>query len=156
MRGVMRDMSLLSEAKAVRYDTDRVKGSASKSAPPPGFRVNRRDLRDLSLAEFWSARFNQAQGDLGKLEFFLYLAERDLAQAKRRVEPVDPHETAGARSARVIRQYEGLSALEAAVAEGCTERWIRVTRMEENCDPETGWPDDVDRRLHDGSETYIP
>lgn len=140
IRGVLRDLSVLSETPAIRYDGDRVQGGGSKSAPPPGVRHGRRDLRDLSYAEYWGDRFRKAHGDLDKLTFFLYLAERDLADARKRPTPVDPHETPTARAARILEQYEGLSALEAAVAEGVTELWIRATRLNNDCDPETGWP----------------
>lgn len=139
IRAVLTDMMFLPEAAAVSYDGDRVKGGGSKSAPPPGVRFGRRDLRDLSLSEYWRDRFTAARGDVSKLEFFLYLAERDLKTAKVKQEVRDPHESFQDRRARIVRQYEGLSPLEAAVAEGWTEVGIRNVRLEAQVDPETGW-----------------
>lgn len=140
IRGVLRDMTFLSESRGSRIDTDRVSGGTSKSTPPSGVRFGRRDLRDLSLAEYWSHRFNAARGNERTLEFFLYLAERDLRQAKVRIEPRDPHETLVDRAERIVTQYEGLSPLEAAVAEDSTEMYIRSTRINNEREPETGWP----------------
>lgn len=141
IRGVLRDLSMLSGADAVHYDGDRLHGGGggSKSQPPPGVRFGRRDLRDLSLAEYWGARFQSVRGDVEKLTFFLFLAERDLHAARHRVEPVDPHERAEDRIARVLEQYEGLSATEAAVVEGTEPVWIKAIRMRNERDPETGW-----------------
>jgi hypothetical protein len=141
VRGVLRDMSMLSEVAAVSYDGDRVQGGGSKSAPPPGVRFGTRDLRDLSLAEYWAARFVSARGDAAKLEYFLYLAQQDLARARRRIEPRDPHEPKETRELRIIDQYEGLNPLEAAVAEDCSEMIIRRIRFEYGRDGETGWPE---------------
>lgn len=139
IRYVLREMSMLSESPAMRYDGDRVSGGESKSAPPRGVRFGSRDLRDLSLAEFWNDRFRKVRGDTFKLTYFLYLAELDLAKAKRRHEPANPHENADVREARVIDQYQGLDALEAAVIEDCTEVWLRKIRMKHERDPDTGY-----------------
>lgn len=99
------------------------------------------------MAEYWGDRFTKARGDERKLTFFLYLAERDLRRAQRREEPRDPHEGLEARAQRIVDQYEGLSALEAAVAEDSTELYIRSIRLQNDRDPETGWP--MDRALYD-------
>lgn len=140
IRIVLRELSLLSESPAMRVDGDRVSGGGSKSKPPAGVRFGKRDLRDLSLAEYWHDRFRKARGDMETQRFFLYLAERDLAKVKRRQEPRDPHESADTREARVVELYEGLDALEAAVVEDCTEVWLRKVRIRHHRDPVTGWP----------------
>lgn len=139
IRGVLRDMTMLSEARGTSYDGDRVKGGGSKSAPPPGVRFGQRDLRDLSLAEYWGDRFRKAK-DRRTVEFFLYLAERDLSNALRRPETRDPHEGLETRANRICEAYEGLSALEAAVAEDSTEIYIKSIRIKNDRDSETGWP----------------
>lgn len=139
IRYVLRQMAVLSESDAIRYDGDRVKGGGSKSSPPPKVRLNRRDLRDLSLAEFWNDRFQKVRGDQEKLTYFLYLAELDLAHAKRRPDFRDPHEGVDARERRVVEQYEGLTTLEACVIEGCEEVWLRRVRLKHERDPDTGY-----------------
>lgn len=140
IRYVLRDMSMLSESDAVRHDGDRVKGGGSKSAPPPKVRLSgHRDLRDLSLAEFWGDRFRKVRGDTHKLTYFLYLAELDLASHKRRPDFRDPHEGTEQREARVLEQYEGLTVLEACVIEGCEELWLRRVRLKHERDPDTGY-----------------
>lgn len=137
---VLREMSTISEAPAIRYDGDRVKGGGAKSAPPPGVRFNRRDMRDLSLASYWKQRFDVGRGDERKLTVFLYLAELDLQKARVRSTVRPPHETTQERSERVLRQYEGLTALEAALAEDCQENWIRRVRLNAGVSGEDGWP----------------
>lgn len=122
------------------YDGDRVSGGGSKSSPPPGMRFGRRDLRDLSLAEYWAARFVSVRGDPRRLEYFLYLAESDLRRAHARQEPRDPHEGLEARATRIMEQYEGLSPVEAAVGEDSSEVYIRALRANNGRDPDTGWP----------------
>lgn len=137
---VLREMTVISEAPAIQYDGDRVKGGGAKSAPPPGVRFGRRDLRDLSLAEYWRERYHFVRGDERKLTLFLYLAELDLQKARVRSPERNPHESIQDRMERVIGQYEGLTALEAALAEDCQQMWIRRVRMNAGRSPETGWP----------------
>lgn len=135
---VLRELSLLSESPAARLDGDRVSGGGSKSTPPPGVRFGGRDLRDLSLATFWLARFRSCRTDDQRMVMCL-LAERDLARAKRRQPARDPHETPAERESRVVLQYEGLSPLEAALAEDSSENWIRAIRVRRERDAETGY-----------------
>lgn len=139
IRTVLREMSVLSEVSAAPLDTDRISGGEAKSAPPPGASLARtRDLRDLSLAAYWDSRFKLVRGDTHKLMTFLYLAERDLARAQRRQPQADPHESREAREKRVVLAYQGMSPLEAALAEGCSESWIRKTRRSHRRDPQSG------------------
>lgn len=138
VRDVLRAMTVLSEAGTAKMDGDRISGSGTKSQPPKGVRFGRRDLRDLSLADYWDDRFKRAKGDVDKIHIFLYLAERDLARARRRQPIRDPHETREEREARIIDQYEGLTPIEAALAEDCTEAWIRRVRLDNGRDPGSG------------------
>jgi hypothetical protein len=133
---VLLDLSVLSEVGAVRLDSDRVRGSGSRSSPPPG--VGARDLRDVSLAAFWRQRFHAGYGNEGRLLVLCLLAERDLARAQRRQPGPDPHETRESRERRVLVAYEGLSPLEAALAEDCSESWIRKVRNTHERDPADG------------------
>jgi hypothetical protein len=137
IKDVLREMSLLSETSAVRLDSDRVSGGGNKSSPPPGVRFGGRDLRDLSLATYWLERFKSCRTDDQRLVFVL-LAERDLARARRRQPTHDPHEARDAREKRVLLQYEGLSPIEAALAEDCSESWIRKVRSAHDLDPQWG------------------
>jgi hypothetical protein len=139
IRDVLRAMSILSESSAVRLDGDRVSGGGSKSAPPPGTRFGARDLRDLSLATYWDQRFKAARGDVNRLTTLVLLAERDLARAKRRPPAKDPHESVEDRESRVLLQYEGLTPLEAALVEDCSEIWIRAVRGKHERDAQTGF-----------------
>lgn len=136
---VLREMSVLSEVSAAPLDGDRITGGGTKSAPPPGAVFHdSRDLRDLSLAVYWDSRFKLVRGNEHKLMTFLYLAERDLARAQRRQPQADPHETREVRERRVLLAYQGMSPLEAALAEGCSESWIRKTRRSHRRDPQSG------------------
>lgn len=136
---VLREMSLLSEINAAPLDGDRISHSASQSSAPPGAVLQgRRDLRDLSLATYWDARFKLVKGNERRLLTFLYLAERDLAAAQRRQPMADPHESRAIRERRVLLAYEGMSPLEAALAEGCSESWIRKTRRANRRDSQNG------------------
>ena len=137
IKAVLRELSMLMESSAARLDGDRVSGGGSKSAPPPGVRFGDRDLRDLSLATYWFEKFKGARTDDQRLVFIL-LAERDLARAKRRQPTHDPHESREVRERRVLLQYEGLLPIEAALAEDCSESWIRKVRNTHDRDPQTG------------------
>lgn len=130
IRVVLRDLSLLSESSAVRMDADRVSGSGGgKSSPPRGVRFgSRRDWSDVSLASYWQDKLVSARGRRHQQLTFLYLAELDLNRAKRRAPQRDPHESKEAREARILGMYDGLSDLEAALAEDCSESYIRKVR----------------------------
>lgn len=136
IRTVLRELSLLSEGRALSYDGDRVQGGESKSAPPPGYG---RDLRELSLAAYWHKRFAKAKGNVERLTFFLYLAELDLHRHKFGVSIRDPHESKADRQARIVEDYEGMTDVEAALAEDCDPVHIRVARYDAGRDPGDGY-----------------
>jgi hypothetical protein len=136
--GCLRAMSTLSEASAARPSSGSMRPHA-KSTPPPGVVFgNRRDLRDLSLHEYWKGKFAMAKGNVAQLEVFLFLAERDLARVLRRFDGPPRHETREQREARCLEQYEGMSPLEGALAEGCSEGWFRKIRKAAGVDQATG------------------
>lgn len=130
IRVVLREMTLLSEVDAVKLDSDRVSGgAASGKSPPRGVRFGgRRDMRDLSLATYWRDKLVGARGRRHQQITFLYLAELDLERVRRRALPRDPHESKEARERRIVELYDGLSDLEAALAEDCSESYIRKVR----------------------------
>lgn len=130
IRDVLRQLTLLSESSAVKMDADRVTGGGGgKSQPPRGVRFgNRRDMRDLSMATYWRDKLVGAKGNRHRQITFLYLAELDLERAKRRPPSRDPHETPEVREKRIVDLYDGLSDMEAALAEGCSESYIRKVR----------------------------
>lgn len=127
-RDVLREMTLLSETPAIKLDADRVSGGGSKSSPPPQVRFGRRDMRDLSLATYWRDKLVAAKGNRRAQITFLYLAELDLERARVRSPARDPHETSDAREERILTMYDGLSDMEAALAEDCSESYIRKVR----------------------------
>lgn len=132
---LLTEMSLLSEVGAVQHGSGR--GGAARSAPPPGVRFGGRDLRDLSLATYWQARFESARSH-DQLVGFLLLAERDLARAQRRQPDARGAESREAREERIVEDYAGLSAVEAALIEGCSESAIQKARKRHGRDPQHG------------------
>lgn len=128
IRGVIRAMRLLTEVGATQgSDSAHVK---PVSTPPRGaiLRGRRQDLRDLSLADYWQDKFKSAHGNVRQLEVFLFLAERDLAAVLRRPEGKRKGETPPQREERCLVQYAGLTPAEAALAEDCSEGYIRKLR----------------------------
>lgn len=136
IRAVLRELSLLPEGRAISYEGDRVQGGASKSAPPPGYG---RDLRETSLYAYWHKRFADSKGQVSKLQLYVYLAERDLDRHRHGVKRRDPHEPASERQLRIVNEYEGLSDLEASIAEDCDQIIIRVARAAHERDPFDGY-----------------
>lgn len=136
--GVLREMTLLSEASAAPMDADRVSGGgAGKSQPPRGVRFGRRaDMRDLSLATYWRDKLVEAKGKKRQQITFLYLAELDLERARRRAADRDPHESKEVRERRVLDLYDGLTDMEAALAEDCSESYIRKVRAAMDAAPD--------------------
>ena len=129
---VLGRMSMTSEAAASR-PSQGIRATASKSSPPPGAVLgHRKDLRDLSLYDYWHERFETAWYESGKLEAFVFLAERDLRRVTHR--RVVRDETKEAREARILNEYAGLSNLEAALIEECSESYIRKVRKDHGYD----------------------
>lgn len=68
--------------------------------------------------------------ELRKLRMVLLKGEEELAREKGGVFPVKRFESRENKQARIVAMYEGWSATEAAVAEECSEGFIRKLRNE--------------------------
>lgn len=145
---ILARLSLVSEASAaVAFElrTGSAKGHAG-SKPPPDARLNgdssngdRPPPREQSLYWHYRWRFERA-GDPEKVRLLCFLAERDYY---RRVRSGgrgrrSGGEDKGDRNHRIIAEYEGVSAIEAAVFEDLSHSQIRAVRKEFGRDPETG------------------
>lgn len=144
---ILARLSLVSEAPAavafeLRVDT--AKGH-SEDRPPPGVRNrirpndDRPPSRDQSLYHHYRWRFERAD-DPERIRLLCYLAERDYyrrirsgGKGRRR-----GGEDTGDRNRRIVAEYEGVSATEAAVFEELSPSQIRAVRKEFGRDPSTG------------------
>jgi len=68
--------------------------------------------------------------ELRKLRMILLKGEEELAHEKGESVPIKKFESREARRLRVVEMYEGWSPTEAAVAEDCSEGFIRKLRSE--------------------------
>lgn len=130
-------------------DKQRSGGDRSHGAPPPmvDLQANlgkpkgaRPPDRDVSLHEHYKWRFQQARGDLERLELVCMLAERDYWEhARPSARPPRPaREIREERNRRIVRDYEGIRALEVAVLERCDTMSVRRVRKEFGRDPQDG------------------
>lgn len=92
--------------------------------------------KDLCLADFYAWQFGQVK-EIARRRLLCFLAERELDRRMRR-QPQRLHEDPNERAKRILAMYEGVSALEAAVFEDCSEAWIRKLRRENDHDQTLG------------------
>jgi hypothetical protein len=142
-RSVLDSLQLLSESPGASFVTTLKYAPKKEGTPPPGARHDRSDNPDAppeknrSLFDHYAFRFDRA--DTSREKWLLCcLAERDLdhhVRGNRRT-----LEGKEERDARILSEYAGLDATEAAIFEGVGERHVRQLRSAKGRDPVLGHP----------------
>ena len=115
-------MALLSEGVVVTPGIGG--GSAGKpvSSPPPAI-DSLKDMYEMMLAE-------TRPFELRKLRMIALMGEEELDIARNGPAKIRPLESSKERADRILRMYPGWSATEIAVAEDCSEGYVRKIRKD--------------------------
>jgi hypothetical protein len=155
IRDLLGRLSTLSEAPAGNLEAQ-ISRSAPESSAPSGaeeFPRSNDDVRDRSLFDWYRTSFERNADNPERL-LSLYLAgEREYL---RRSDPRVHDRTVERGSIvalsesgsvveevaaiQVIKEFEGVHALDVAIVEGKTEAWVRKVRRQHGRDPEDGRP----------------
>ncbi|MGI8439995.1 MAG: hypothetical protein ACR2NV_07340 [Thermoleophilaceae bacterium] len=140
-RSVLAEMQFLSESPGASFVTTQKRAPKKEGTPPSGARHDRSDNPDAppeknrSLYDHYAFRFARAD-TTRKKRLLCWLAERDLdhhVRGNRRT-----LEGKEERDARILSEYAGLDATEAAIFEGVGERHVRQLRSAKGRDPALG------------------
>lgn len=150
---VLAKLSTLSEAPAGNLEAQ-IARSAPESSAPMGAtesELSDRSLRDRSLYDWYRLQFERHAGNSQRLLSLCLLGEREYLERVNRI----AHEQTAEKGSiiaysqdgaaveaihalRVIEWYEGVAAIDVAVAEGETEVWVRKIRTQQGRYPGDG------------------
>ena len=138
---ILARLQLISESPAVRLDRPRVSGSRAGSKPPPEADPEREGPPDInrSLYDHFLWHFRHAK-DPEHVRRLCSIAEARYHEHVRGNRQ-DAREKPEDRTRRILRDYEGWPAFDAALVEGCTEKHIRTLRKQAGRDQGWGFRD---------------
>ena len=114
-------MSLLSEGVVMTPGIG--SSSAQPSSTPPPVIDSLKDMYEMMLSEV-------RPFELRKLRMICLMGEEELDIARNGPAKIRALESSKARAERILRMYQGWSPTEIAVAEDCSEGYIRKIRKE--------------------------
>jgi len=143
MRRVLLDLEMTSNGKTASFDASG--GGAFGSKPPVSGGC---DLRTDPPHVYWRRRWNEADSDSRRREL-LQRAQEEL-RAIRKAPPPRPEETEAKRVERLLKDGEGWTAEETALAFRMTPSAVRKIRLGHGRDPERGL-DEPMKPMKDGT-----